>query len=260
MTGREKIQRHVISEILLQLQHAAIKDIRPYSIGSTTAIGPINKHNSGDQAPAVSCSKDTVQGNTVNMAASIYTFMPVFVTESDSGVTQPFFPSVRFALTMQCFMVQKDCIKICLLNHCTEKERMISFRTVPFESVGHKDTQFLGINAKPQELVFLPDLEKFSIKSLAHQWILCSEWVPSEWECKAFFFYFKPLLPKNESSVHNTAFSSEKQNNHIWIRREICTDHVSFISSKQSKSVLDKYVSGFWYENTTGNYLKKINY
>ncbi len=28
------------------------------------------------------------------------------------------------------------------------------------------------------------DLEKFSITSLAHQWILCSEWVPSEWETK----------------------------------------------------------------------------
>ncbi len=25
------------------------------------------------------------------------------------------------------------------------------------------------------------DLEKCSIASLAHQWILCSEWVPSEW-------------------------------------------------------------------------------
>ncbi len=25
------------------------------------------------------------------------------------------------------------------------------------------------------------DLEKCSITSLAHQWILCSEWVPSEW-------------------------------------------------------------------------------
>ncbi len=25
------------------------------------------------------------------------------------------------------------------------------------------------------------DLEKFSIISLAHQWIVCSEWVPSEW-------------------------------------------------------------------------------
>ncbi len=28
------------------------------------------------------------------------------------------------------------------------------------------------------------DLEKFSIPSLAHQWILWSEWVPSEWESK----------------------------------------------------------------------------
>ncbi len=28
------------------------------------------------------------------------------------------------------------------------------------------------------------DLEKFCITSLAHQWILCSEWVPSEWESK----------------------------------------------------------------------------
>ncbi len=27
-------------------------------------------------------------------------------------------------------------------------------------------------------------LEKCSITSLAHQWILCSEWVPSEWESK----------------------------------------------------------------------------
>ncbi len=28
------------------------------------------------------------------------------------------------------------------------------------------------------------DLEKFSITSLDHRWILCSEWVPSEWESK----------------------------------------------------------------------------
>ncbi len=28
------------------------------------------------------------------------------------------------------------------------------------------------------------DLEKFSIISLAHHWMLCSEWVPSEWESK----------------------------------------------------------------------------
>ncbi len=29
------------------------------------------------------------------------------------------------------------------------------------------------------------DLEKCIITSLAHQWILCSEWVPSEWEFKS---------------------------------------------------------------------------
>ncbi len=28
------------------------------------------------------------------------------------------------------------------------------------------------------------DLEKFCITSLAHHWILCREWVPSEWESK----------------------------------------------------------------------------
>ncbi len=32
-------------------------------------------------------------------------------------------------------------------------------------------------------LLIRKDLEKFSITSLAHQWIHCSEWVPSEWVC-----------------------------------------------------------------------------
>ncbi len=31
------------------------------------------------------------------------------------------------------------------------------------------------------------DLEKCSTTSLAHQWILCSEWVPSEWESTQLF-------------------------------------------------------------------------
>ncbi len=31
---------------------------------------------------------------------------------------------------------------------------------------------------------FQTDLEKCCIASLAHQWMLCSEWVPSEWESK----------------------------------------------------------------------------
>ncbi len=38
------------------------------------------------------------------------------------------------------------------------------------------------------------DLEKLSIASLARQWIICSEWVPSEWEC---------LFQINIFSLHN---------------------------------------------------------
>ncbi len=34
------------------------------------------------------------------------------------------------------------------------------------------------------EFVSSLDLKKCSIPSLAHQWILCNEWVPSEWESK----------------------------------------------------------------------------
>ncbi len=34
------------------------------------------------------------------------------------------------------------------------------------------------------EFVSSSDLEKCSIPSLSHQWSLCSEWVPSEWESK----------------------------------------------------------------------------
>ncbi len=33
-------------------------------------------------------------------------------------------------------------------------------------------------------LLIRADLEKFSIASVAHQSMLCSEWVPSEWESK----------------------------------------------------------------------------
>ncbi len=32
-----------------------------------------------------------------------------------------------------------------------------------------------------EEFVSSSDLDKYSITLLAHQWILCSEWVPSEW-------------------------------------------------------------------------------
>ncbi len=47
------------------------------------------------------------------------------------------------------------------------------------------------------------DLEKFNITSLVHQWIHCSEWVPSDWQFKQLIktwlhhsdiFNFKPFL------------------------------------------------------------------
>ncbi len=43
------------------------------------------------------------------------------------------------------------------------------------------------------------DLEKFRITSLAHQWILCSEWVPSEWTMKKNITLIKKII--HESST-----------------------------------------------------------
>ncbi len=46
------------------------------------------------------------------------------------------------------------------------------------------------------------DLEKCSIISLSHQWILCSEWVPSEWESKQ-------LMKTSQQSTSNPHHSSQ---------------------------------------------------
>ncbi len=48
------------------------------------------------------------------------------------------------------------------------------------------------------EFVSSTDLEKFSIPSLAQQWILCSEWVPSEWESKQ-------LIKTSTSNQHHSS-------------------------------------------------------
>ncbi len=58
------------------------------------------------------------------------------------------------------------------------------------------------------EFVSSSDLEKCSITSVAHQWMLCSEWVPSEWESKQ--------LIKTSHVIHTTPvdqlMSCEEQN------------------------------------------------
>ncbi len=51
------------------------------------------------------------------------------------------------------------------------------------------------------------DVEKCSITSLAHQWILCSEWVPSEWESKQLIntSHYSTSNPHHSSpSLHKT--------------------------------------------------------
>ncbi len=53
--------------------------------------------------------------------------------------------------------------------------------------------------------------------------MLCSEWVPSEWESD-----------KNITIIHIIILPP------VWIRREICTD--------QSKTALNKYMFELWYQ------------
>ncbi len=100
---------------------------------------------------------------------------------------------------------------------------------------------------------------KCSTASVSQQCVLCSEWVPSEWESdkNITIIHTTPVHQLtsgedkswNKSSIktfwtqirviiHNNASSSEKSVL-VWIRREICTD---------AKTAQNKHVSGFWCE------------
>ncbi len=61
-------------------------------------------------------------------------------------------------------------------------------------------------NQDVDEFVSSSDLEKCSIASLAQQWMLCSEWVPSEWESKQLI---------KTSQFYNTTFLQ------IWWRNKL---------------------------------------
>ncbi len=126
------------------------------------------------------------------------------------------------------------------------------------------------------EFVSSSDLEKCSITSLAHQWILCSEWVPSEWEskqliitvihttlvwlltsCEAVFVRNKAtenfnfnhhFWPKYKFLIHNNAFSGVSSSPLVWIRRETCTDQVLFTSENVQTNMLE-----YSDERTTGD-------
>ncbi len=115
------------------------------------------------------------------------------------------------------------------------------------------------------------DLEKCSIISLAQQWMLCSEWVPSEWESKQLiktsqlytpvhqltscevkscvlvetnpslrYFNIKPLLLASPLSII-LFFLPMKKLSHLSQERHI---HRSSTACKP-KTALNKYVGGF---------------
>ncbi len=88
-----------------------------------------------------------------------------------------------------------------------------------------KFAENVGYSPSGQRLVCFfiwTDLEKFSITLLAHQWILCSEWVPSQWESKQLI----------KTSHYWTSSPHDKHN-------------------LLGKTVLNKYIGGFWCERTT---------
>ncbi len=61
--------------------------------------------------------------------------------------------------------------------------------------------------------------EKCSIASLAHQWMLCSEWVPSEWESKQ--------LIKTSQVIHTTP-ESRPSINVLWIEKlHVCKKQIN---------------------------------
>ncbi len=103
--------------------------------------------------------------------------------------------------------------------------------------------------------------------SLVQQWILCSEWVPSEWESKQLR---KTLQSHHSSPSVNVLWSQKliycnrhlKQIHHDNFLNNIVVHNIAFSSKKNKetfiseiKTLLNKYVGGFWCERTTGDEL-----
>ncbi len=76
-----------------------------------------------------------------------------------------------------------------LFTYCHVGFFMEHKRSFPFFALGRLLSKVAKICWKCAQVIqnlhlSSSDLEKSNITSLAHQWILCSEWVPSEWESK----------------------------------------------------------------------------
>ncbi len=81
------------------------------------------------------------------------------------------------------------CIQHCNKNIIVHPKMKICFTFTHPQAIQNVDVCFF----------IWTDLEKFSITSLAHQWILCSEWVPSEWESKQLIKHHN-----NPQVIHTT--------------------------------------------------------
>ncbi len=75
------------------------------------------------------------------------------------------------------------------------------------------------------EFVSSSDLEKLHITSLAHKWIICSEWVPSEWETKQ-------LIKTSQSSTSNPHHSSPSINIFLSEKLCVCNKHIHYLFIK----------------------------
>ncbi len=70
------------------------------------------------------------------------------------------------------------------------------------------------------------DLEKCSIPSLAHQWMLCSEWVPSEWESKLIKI---TIIHKKSTPLQSIIKMFLTSNRCLWLKYESIT-HIIILS------------------------------
>ncbi len=137
-----------------------------------------------------------------------------------------------------------------------------------FPQISYQISFFMFIYLSPQaiqnvdEFVSSSDLEKYSIASLALLWIICSEWVPSEWEScevkrwvlarnktifKAFLTSKFSFQVKYESIIHNNAFTSKN------VMSPDSGEKYAQMYCLQIKTALHKYASGFWCERMTSD-------
>ncbi len=153
-----------------------------------------------------------------------------------------------------------------------------------FKEIVKQKIYICWICAHPQaiqdvdEFVSSSDLEKFSIPSLAHQWILCSEWVPSEWESKQlisdildyrkrYYGFWTCILAKN--ALKMDLFFTKKNRRWtgvVWITHGLLCFYQLFgllfwrhpfaaehpLVSKwcnESKTWLEKYISAHYVES-----------